>query len=267
MKLLIGRKFDSPDVQRELSKAPFKAAKLANGGVGIMVSYNDSSIVVPAEQFMAMMLVHAKETAQKANNGANVADAVLAVPFWYTDAQRRAILGSSEIASLNCLKVCNESTLIALSYGIFKSAKKLFSETDPVHIMFIDIGYTSMSVTVVDFIQENMRVLATVCDREIGGRDFDDLIIEFLAETFQKKTGIDVRGNIKAILKLQAAAEKAKKTLSPAGVSEANVSVECLADEKDLNALLTKDEFEARAARLVGRLEGWWDTYGFHLKS
>ena len=93
--------------------------------------------------------------------------------------------------------------------------------------MFIDIGYSGYSVTIVDFIQENMKVLATVCDREFGGRDFDDIIVEFLAETFQKKTGINVRNNIKAILKLQAAAEKAKKTLSPAGVNEANISVEC----------------------------------------
>ena len=87
------------------------------------------------------------------------------------------------------MKVANESTLIALSYGIFKSAKKLFSETEPAHTMFIDIGYTGYCVTIVDFIQENMRVLATVCDRNIGGRNFDDLIVEFLAESFQKKTG------------------------------------------------------------------------------
>lgn len=95
---------------------------------------------------------------------------------------------------------------------------------------------------------------STVCDRELGGRDFDDIIIEFLAEQFQKKTGINVRGNKKAWLKLQAAAEKAKKTLSPNGVTEASISVECLAEDRDLNALLTKDEFESRAASLVGRL-------------
>lgn len=108
-------------------------------------------------------------------------------------------------------------------------------------------------MTIVDFIQENMKVRSTVCD-SLGGRDFDDIIIEFLAESFQKKTGINVRNNKKAILKLQAAAEKAKKTLSPAGVSEASISVECLAEDHDLNALLSRDEFEARAAPLVARL-------------
>jgi len=256
MKLLVGRQFDDEDVQKELKKAFFKSEKLPNGGVGISVSYNDDPMVISAEHFMAMMLTKAKDISAGANGGINLADAVLAVPFWFTESQRKGVLHACQIASLNCLKIANESTLIALSYGIFKSAKKLFSETEPVHMMFIDIGYTGYCVTIVDFIQENMKVLATVCDRELGGRDFDDVIIEFLAETFQMKTGINVRGNPKAILKLQAAAEKAKKTLSPNGVSEAPISVECLAEDMDLNVVLTKPEFESRAGPLVAKLQG-----------
>ncbi len=120
--------------------------------------------------------------------------------------------------------------------------------------MFVDIGYTNYTVTIVDFVQEHMKVLSAVCERGISGRDFDEVIIEFLASAFQQKTGINVRGNKKALLKLQAAAEKAKKTLSPAGVMEASVSVECLAEDHDLNAILTRDEFEARAAPLVAKL-------------
>lgn len=254
MKLLVGRRFEDPDVQKELSKAPFKAVKLKSGGVGISILYNDEPMVVSAEHFMAMMLVKAKDISAKANAGLNLADAVLAVPHWYTESQRRGVLNACEIASVNCLKITNESNAIALSYGIFKSAKKLFSETEPTHVMFIDIGYTGYCVTIVDFIQENMKVLATVCDRELGGRDFDDVIIEYMAESFQKKTKIDVRKNIKAVLKLQAAAEKAKKTLSPAGVNEANISVECLAEDTDLAVVLTRDEFESRVATLVARL-------------
>jgi len=256
MKLLVGRKFDCPDVQAELKRAPFKASKiLPSGSVGINILYNNEVTVVPVEHVMAMMLVKAKEVASRANGNIGVGDSVLAVPHWFTDAQKRAVLHSCEIADLNCLKVADESNLIALSYGIFKSAKKLFSETEPVHIMFIDIGYTGYSVSVVDFMQENMKVLSTVNDRALGGRDFDDVIIEYLCETFQKKTGIDVRGNMKAWLKLQVAAEKAKKTLSPAGVNEAAVSVECLADDKDLSCTLTRDEFEKRTSDLINRLE------------
>jgi heat shock 70kDa protein 4 len=135
MKLLVGRNFDDPDVQAELQKAPYKAERMAHGGVGISIMYNDAPLVVSAEHFLAMMLVKAKEISYAANASVNIADSVLAVPFWYTQAQRRGIFQACEIAQLNCLKVTNESNAIALSFGIFKSAKKLFSETEPTHVM------------------------------------------------------------------------------------------------------------------------------------
>ena len=126
MKLLVGRKFDEPDVQRELSKAPFSACKMEHGGVGIRLLYNDEQIAVPVEHVMAMMLVKAKEIAKKANNNVGVGDAVLAVPYWFNESQRRGLLHACEIADLHCLEVVNESTAVATSYGIYKSAKKLF---------------------------------------------------------------------------------------------------------------------------------------------
>jgi len=202
-----------------------------------------------------MMIVLAKETVNKANNGVNIGDAVVAVPNWFTESQRIAFINACEIASLPILKIANESTLVALSYGIFKSAKNLFSPKDSQYIMFVDIGYSCCSVSIVDFIQENMKVMATVCDKELGGRDFDDIIIEFMAEQFEAKTKINVRNNRKAILKMQIAAEKAKKTLSPAGVNEAIISVECLSEDHDLNCRITRDEFEGRCASLFARLE------------
>lgn len=213
--MLIGRQFDDADVQKEIARQPYKCVKMSHGGVGVVMRYNDEEIVMPVEQLLAVLLVKAKTISANAAAGVNLADAVLAVPFWFTDAQRRALVHACQLAELNCLKIANEPTAIALSYGIFKSAKKLFSETDYVHIMFIDMGYTGYSVTIVDFKQEQMKVRATACAHNLSGRDFDEVIIEFLAESFQKKTGIDVRNNKKAILKLQAAAEKAKKTLSP----------------------------------------------------
>lgn len=254
MKLLVGRRFEDPEVQKELARQPYSAVQMAHGGVGIKVLYNDEEIVMAAEHLMAILLVKAQLISSNAAGGVALADSVVAVPHWFTDSQRRGILQACEIAQLNCLKVANESTCIGLGYGIFKSAKKLFSETEPTRIMFIDIGYTGYCVSIVSYIQEHMTVLSTVCDREVSGRDFDDVIIEFLAESFQKKTGIDVRKNRKAVLKLQAAAEKAKKTLSPTGVMEASVSVECLAEDRDLNVILSRDEFEARAKGLVARL-------------
>lgn len=255
MKLLVGRPFDNPDVQREISRCGYNAIRLPHGGVGFNINYNGDNVVLSVEHILAMVLIHAKEISFKANNGLNIGDAVLSVPNWFTDSQRRGILSACEIASLNCLKVTNDSTAIALSYGIFKSAKKLFSETEAIHVMFIDLGYSGSCVSVVDFIQGNMHVRSSVCDRQLGGRDFDDVIIDLMTSTFQKKTGVNVRGNKKAYLKMQASAEKAKKVLSPAGVNEANISVECLHEDKDLTMNLTKEEFETRSAHLVARLE------------
>eukprot|EP01039_Chlorochromonas_danica_P008469 gene8469-9335_t len=254
MKMLVGRQFDDADVQKEIARQPYKCVKMSHGGVGVVMRYNDEEVVMPVEHLLAVLLVKAKTISANAAAGVNLADAVLAVPFWYTDSQRRALIHACQLAELNCLKIANEATAIALSYGIFKSAKKLFSETDYVHIMFIDMGYTGYSVTIVDFKQEQMKVRSTACAHNLSGREFDDIIIEFLAESFQKKTGINVRNNKKAILKLQAAAEKAKKTLSPHGVTEASVSVECLAEDRDLSIILTKEEFESRAAPLIARL-------------
>ena len=92
MKLLVGRKFDSPDVQAELKRAPFKASKLQNGAVGINILYNNEETVVPVEHVMAMMLVKAKEIASSAHGEVGIGDAVLAVPHWFTDAQVTSLL-------------------------------------------------------------------------------------------------------------------------------------------------------------------------------
>ena len=262
MKLLVGRKYDDNDVQKEIARNSCKCCKLSSGGVGMSIQYNNNEIIVSAEHAMAMMLVKAKEISNNANasniNSTSivpVSDIVIAVPNHYTDSQRKGILDSCKIASINCLKVANESSAIGLSYGIFKAAKKIFSDSIPTAVIFIDIGYTCYTVSIVEFVAKRMRVLATVSDRSLGGRDFDDIIIEFLIEQFQKKTKHNIRGNTKAILKLQAAAEKAKKTLSPDGVSEANVSVECVYEDIDLSVILTRDEFEKRSAPLINKLK------------
>lgn len=256
MKLLVGRKYEEEDVQTELKRHAFKHQKMPHGGVGICMMYNDEEIVVSAEHVLAMMLVKLKSIAAAANSNVKIGEAVLAVPSWFTDAQRRGVDTACRIAELNCLKVANESTTIALGYGIYKSAKKLFSETEAQHVMFVDLGYSCYSVSIVDFIQEKLIVRATVCDHTMGGRQFDDVIVEHLAEVFETKYKINVRNNAKAMLKLQVAGEKAKKLLSPQGVTEAPANVECLAEDIDLNVLLSKEEFETKSKFLIDKLAG-----------
>lgn len=256
-KNLVGREFDEPEVQKELSNFAYTACKLPSGGIGISMDYNDESIVVPIEHVLAMMLVRIKDICKTANGGqVGIADAVIGIPAWFSDAQRRAYMKACEIAELNCLKLVHESTAIALSYGIYKSAKKLFSETEPEHVMFIDVGYSCFTVSIVDFIQEKLIVRATECDNTIGGRFFDDIIVEFMCAEFEAKTKINVRNNKKALRMLEGFAEKAKKTLSPAGVTDARINVECLADDRDLGCVLKKDFLEGKAESMVQRMAG-----------
>jgi molecular chaperone DnaK (HSP70) len=243
MKQLVGRKFNDVETQNEIKKCPFECVEQPNGGVGIKVQYNDEDTIISAEHFMGMMLTRAVAIASSANKGANVADSVLCCPPHFNDHQRKGILHACSIASLNCLRVCNENSAIALNYGIFKNAKGQFSETEKTVVMFIDMGYSTYTVSIVEYFKDNQNVLSAV-SVPIGGRDYDNKIIEFLVSEFKSKTKIDVSENKKAILKLQVAAEKAKKFLSPAGVTEAAVNVECLAEDRDLSCTLTKEYFE-----------------------
>jgi len=255
MKLLVGRRFDDPAVQEEVKNCPFKCSKMAHGGIGIHVTYKEADMVLAAEHVLAMMLKVAKKTSADANQGVNLSEATLAVPNSFTDAQRRGLLSACEIADLNCLKVCNESTNIALSYGFFKSAKSLFSTETPTNVMFVDIGYVGIGVSIVSFVQDKMQVLSSVYESNVAGREFDNIIIEYCADAFQKKYKTNVRGDKKAMLKLEAAAEKAKKTLSPFGVTEAPISVECLANDTDLNCVLVRTEFEDKILPIINRYE------------
>jgi len=181
-------------------------------------------------------------------------ESVIAVPFWFTDGQRRAIGHACEVAGVNCLRIINEPTAVALGYGYHKAMKGHYSSASK-PVMFIDMGHTAFTVSIAAYYDDGLRVLAAQCDKHLGGRDIDDIVVEFCISQFHAKTGIDVRGNPKALRKLAVAAEKAKKTLSPQGVTEVAIYVECLAEERDLSLKLTRDEFEARLEILLGRLQ------------
>ena len=254
-KRLIGKNFDEPDAQQEIKALPFKVIKTAAGGVGYEVLYNGEPTVLTPEQVVAMLFGKVNEIVKSANNNVAIAEAVVAIPGWFTDAQRRAVLDAADIAGINVLRLMHESTAVALSYGIYKSVRSLFHESEPQHVLFLDLGHTNYCASVVAFIQGKLIVKSCVYDRSLGGRDFDEAIVDYMAEKFMDKHKQDPRTNAKSLLKLQGAAEKAKKTLSPAGVSEAAISVECVWEDIDLNVNLSVDEFEKRVQPLLARLE------------
>lgn len=255
IKRLIGRKFKHPEVQNEIAQLAYTCVELASGDVGIVLNYNDEPVTFSCEQVVAMILNKMQSIAAAANEGVNPAYCVLSCPGFYTDVQRRALLNATKIAGLNCLRLINEHTAIALAYGIYKSARNLFHESEPQHVMFIDLGHASYTVSVVAFVQGRLTVKSAAFDRFLGGRDFDMAIATDVATKFAEKYKTNPLENPKSRIKLLSACEKAKKNLSPYGVTATNLNIECLADDRDYNAQLTLEEFEELIAPLLTRLD------------
>ncbi|ETI54457.1 hypothetical protein F441_02680 [Phytophthora nicotianae CJ01A1] len=256
IKRLIGRKFKHPEVQQEIAQLAYKCVELASGDVGIVLNYNDEPVTFSCEQVVAMILNKMQNIAAAANEGVNPAYCVLSCPGFYTDVQRRALLNATKIAGLNCLRLINEHTAIALAYGIYKSARNLFHESEPQHVMFIDLGHASYTVSIVAFVQGRLTVKSAAFDRFLGGRDFDMAIAKDVAAKFAEKYKTNPLENPKSRIKLLSSCEKAKKNLSPYGVTATHLNIECLADDRDYNSQVTLEEFETLIEPLLKRLDG-----------
>jgi len=255
MKRLGGLPFNSPDLQEELSQCPFKGVETEKGTCGFSVYYNDEQTTVTPEQCTAMMLTQLNEVVKGNTNGAGIADCVISVPPWFTIKQKKAILDACQIAGVNCLRLLHETTATALHYGAFKTLNKEFKDDEDTNFLFIDLGQSSFTASVVAFRNGSAQVKSCVWDRKLGGRDFDKVIMNMAADVFQKKYGMDPRTNPKATIKLLAAAEKTKKTLSPAGVTQAQISVESLMEGIDLTTMIKLDDFNEGCVPLLDRLE------------
>ncbi|CAB1106414.1 HSP70 [Ectocarpus sp. CCAP 1310/34] len=256
VKRLVGRVWGTPDLEADLARLPFKCIQHPEtGGVGIEVNYEDSIKVFTPEQIIACMLTKLIAIAKAANNGIDVADTVMAIPGWYTDAMRNAMMNACLIGGVNCLRLIHEHTATALAYGIYKSAKGEFSEKEPQFVLFLDVGHSSFSASVVTFVQGSLTVKSAAFDSNLGGRDMDWAIAQHAADEFKAKTGKDPRTNPKALLKLLEAGEKAKKQLSPMGVTDAPINIECLWEDLDYNGRLSLEQFEALIKPIVDRMD------------
>lgn len=286
MKRLVGLPFDDPRAQKEMKRVNFKCVPVKHSGggvdtIGVEVTSNHETVVVPVEAVAGMMVKHLGSIAAKkaqdsagaldekakamslddVNNPLFPQDWVVAVPGYYTDAQKRAFLVGCEIAGIKGVqRLMHENTATALAYGIFKDIRKEFNKDKPTNVMFIDMGYTSYSVSICAFEPGKLTVKSSHFDQELGGRDFDLLIATWLAGEFEAKYKGKLSGKPmerpKTMNELMAAAEKAKKTLSPAGVKEARINLECLMDDFDFSATLKAEKYEEMCAPLLARLEG-----------
>ncbi|KAI8458122.1 heat shock 70kDa protein 4 [Phakopsora pachyrhizi] len=249
LKRLIGRTASDPDVTEVESK--FLNAQLvdAQGTVGVKVSYLGEEQVMSATQLYAAFLGRLRDIAQAELKNA-VNDVVIAVPGWYTDVQRRAVLDAAEIANLHPLRLINELTATALGYGITKSDLPL-PEEKPRYIAFVDIGHSQYQVAIVAFNKGALVVKGFAYDHNFGGRDLDYALIHHFAEEFKEKYKIDVLSNKKAIFRLAAAVEKLKKVLS--ANAQAPLNVESLMNDVDASSSLTREALEQLIAPLLER--------------
>ena len=179
-----------------------------------------------------------------------VSDIVIAVPGWYTEAQRRAVLDAAQIANLNVLRLINDTTAVALGYGITKS--DLPEPENPRHVVFVDVGHSSLSVSVVAFAKGQLTVKATAYDRHVGGRDIDYALVQHFSEEFKTKYKIDVLSNPKATFRLAAGCDKVKKVLS--ANAEAPLNVESIMNDIDASSRLNREDYEQLIAAVLDRI-------------
>ncbi|KKK20585.1 heat shock protein, partial [Aspergillus rambellii] len=249
IKRLIGRSFNDPDVQIEQE---YNTAAICdvNGQAGVEVNYLGKKEKFSAIQLVAMYLTKIRDIAAKELK-TPVTDVTISVPAWFTDVQRRAMLDAGEIAGLKVLRLINDTTATALGYGITKLDLP-GPEEKPRRVMFVDIGHSDYTASIVEFRKGELSVKATAYDRHFGGRNFDRALTEHFADEFKEKFKIDVRSNPKAWARTLAAAEKMKKVLS--ANPTAPMSIESLMEDVDVRALVKREELEVMVKSLLDRI-------------
>src|SRR5512133_2743282 len=213
VKRLIGRKFDDPEVKRSVGLVPYRIVPADNGDAWVESGGKRYS---PSE-VSAMVLAKMKQTAED-YLGEQVTEAIVTCPAYFNDAQRQATKDGGRIAGLNVLRIVNEPTAAALAYGIDKQ-KAGVSERVAVY----DLGGGTFDITILELNQGVFEVKATNGDTFLGGEDFDQRLIDWLARRFQETTGVDLRKDRMALQRLKEAAERAKHELSSATETEVNL--------------------------------------------
>lgn len=243
VKRLIGRKYDSPEVKQDISICPYEIVKANNGDAHIQIRGKEYS---PAE-ISAMVLQKMKQTAED-YLGEKVTDAVITVPAYFNDSQRQATKDAGRIAGLNVLRIINEPTAASLAYGLDKKKEE--------KIAVFDLGGGTYDISILEIGDGVFEVKATNGDTHLGGEDFDQRIIDWLADEFRKDQGFDLRGDKMALQRLKEAAEKAKMELSTSMETEINLPF-VTADAsgpKHLNMKLSRSKMESLVEDLVERV-------------
>ncbi|XP_009467011.1 PREDICTED: heat shock 70 kDa protein 4L isoform X2 [Nipponia nippon] len=225
---------------------------MPNGSIGVKVRYLDEERLFAIEQITGMLLAKLKETSESALKKP-VADCVISVPSFFTDAERRSVMAAAQIAGLNCLKLMNETTAVALAYGIYKQDLPALEEK-PRNVVFVDMGHSAYQVSICAFNKGKLKVLATTFDPFVGGRNFDEALVDYFSEEFRTKYKLNVKENPRALLRLYQECEKLKKLMS-ANASDLPLNIECFMNDLDVSSKMNRAQFEQLCAALLSRVE------------
>ncbi|HEY9122229.1 MAG TPA: molecular chaperone DnaK [Brevefilum sp.] len=242
IKRFMGRKYDDPEVQRAMKLVPYQVAKAPNGDLRVKLAGKEYS---PPE-ISAMILSKIKRDAE-AYLGEPVTQAVITVPAYFNDAQRNATKDAGKIAGLEVLRIINEPTASSLAYGLDKKKNEV--------IAVYDLGGGTFDISILDVGEGVFQVRSTSGDTFLGGDDFDQRIIDYIADEFKRENGIDLRNDRQSLQRLKEAAEKAKIELSSTMQAEINLPY-ITADSsgpKHLVMTLTRAKLEQLTEDLVER--------------
>ncbi|MBL7715667.1 MAG: molecular chaperone DnaK [Bdellovibrionales bacterium] len=249
-KRLIGRKFNSREVQEFIKVAPFKIVEAKNGDAWVKVGDREYS----PQEISALVLQKMKKTAEDFL-GETVSEAVITVPAYFNDAQRQATKDAGAIAGLEVKRIINEPTSAALAYGLDKKGKE---QT----VAVFDLGGGTFDISILEMGDGVFEVKATNGDTFLGGGNFDQRIIDWMADEFKKENSIDLRKDKMALQRLKEAAEKAKHELSSSTETDINLPF-ITADAsgpKHMNLKLSRAKLEALVADLIDKMVGPCET-------
>jgi len=249
VKRLIGRKYASKEIQQDKKISPFKITQAANGDAHVEIQGKAYS---PAE-ISAHILQAMRKTAEE-YLGQKVTEAVITVPAYFNDSQRQATKDAGKIAGLNVLRIINEPTAASLAYGLDKKKDEKIS--------VFDLGGGTFDISILEIGEGVFEVKSTNGNTHLGGEDFDQRVIDYLADEFKKDQGIDIRNDKMALQRLKEGAEKAKMELSTAMETDINLPF-ITADAsgpKHLNIKLTRAKLESLVDDLLAKLVGPCET-------
>ncbi|CAI9269344.1 unnamed protein product [Lactuca saligna] len=237
-KRLIGRRFNDAKLQEDMQFWPFKVIKGSNDIPKIVVSYNGEKKEFSAEEISSMVLMKLKSIAE-AFLGKTVHDAVITVPAYFDDSQRQATKDAGYVAGLNVLRLINEPTSAAIAYGL-DTRSDITCDTN---VLIFDLGGGTFDVSLVTIdVRGKIKVKAVSGDTHLGGQDFDNMMVEYFVEQFNRKHRTNMSGNIKALGRLRVACEKAKRLLS--STTETIVELDTLHEGIDFFMRITRAKFE-----------------------